>query len=39
MDLSDRILAGLADADLRELERRMGVSISQVHLQMVAARA
>jgi Fur family peroxide stress response transcriptional regulator len=39
MDVSNRILAGLADEDIRELERRMGVSITRVQLQMVAAKA
>jgi hypothetical protein len=36
MDISERILAGLCDDDIRELERRMGVTIRQVQLQMVA---
>ena len=35
-DVSNRILDAISDEDLRELERRLGVRIGQVQLQLVA---
>lgn len=36
MDISDRLLDSISHHDLRDLERRLGVTINQVQLQIVA---